>query len=1124
MADINVSMGVDNTGALKSLKQVENSIDNLVNKFSKLRSVAVGIKVNTGDAINEIKSIQDKLNGLNASVAGSIKLDNTEAIKAINEVRSKLASLNLTTSGNVGVDSSAAVANVKKLEAEVASLSAMLNNRNKVQVDTKSAVSSLKAAQSEAKSLSNSMSGLKSAIAGIGIATIIAQVNGMAVTVTNLSRATGIGTSTVKAYGDAIAASGGDFRGGVEDLTDLTKAIDDARKGNSDAQISFAQLGIGLKDLSVLSEEDIFKKTISGLASIQDASKRTTMSMALLGGEFKKVDIQSVSKSMNAAGGGGGANVSAIKAASDAQKAISDNMIKLQTAILNVIEPLNKLISKIDVSTAAFESFIKFVGYAAATFLLFTKVLAPANAALGLLNRSAVVIGTTVTSVLLSPLAALRTAFIGITGVIARFAGFLLGPLITAFKQLQIILLGASTLLRAVGISFGSLGALTTIFAGGITTVIVSLAKFVLRMAGVVGIVITVVQALDALIELFFGFSIIDDSIAYIKKLWNSIDGIGGAFTMLAKLILSPISMLDYLFEKMAGFSALDWVSEKVGGLTGLFKLFLKAVFLPVTAIDGLINALTGFSIFDWLDEKLGGISGAFKLLAKLLFIVPTAIDFLLQKITGFSIFDWATEKLGNMTKGLKEVLGLQAKVGTQADVRKVDNKIAEDNPEIFKMPKKEDDKGKPVIDAQRGIRIELQKTLAAYQDQNAELSRTMAFQNQMIGLDDDAINRKQKLFDLESNYLGQIKALKDQYVAMRDAAANGTDEEKNAFSAFASQYAAFAGKITAEYNRQKVQVNDLISAEEVLKDREKQKLIVIEAITKQMERQAALGDIIRGINDKTVDMKFEASLKGLDPYKAEIARINEEARKGALEAGRSFADQFATDDPLGLTPEDTMSLANGLELIAQKYKAISVQQIKQLDESRTWKSGWDEAFEAYADSATNAANMARDAFSSFSSGMDKLIDTFVTTGKFAFGDFAKSVIADLIKIELKAQAMSALKMLTGGNGISGAMSTIGSFFGGFFAEGGQPPLGKASIVGEKGPELFVPKSAGTIVPNGGFGGATVQQPIINNNTYVTNNVSAVDAKSVAQLFQENRKQLFGVIETARKEMPGRTR
>ena len=34
------------------------------------------------------------------------------------------------------------------------------------------------------------------------------------------------------------------------------------------------------------------------------------------------------------------------------------------------------------------------------------------------------------------------------------------------------------------------------------------------------------------------------------------------------------------------------------------------------------------------------------------------------------------------------------------------------------------------------------------------------------------------------------------------------------------------------------------------------------------------------------------------------------------------------------------------------------------------------------------------------------------------------------------------------------------------FADGGRPPTGKPSIVGERGPELFVPDSAGTIIPN----------------------------------------------------------
>lgn len=41
------------------------------------------------------------------------------------------------------------------------------------------------------------------------------------------------------------------------------------------------------------------------------------------------------------------------------------------------------------------------------------------------------------------------------------------------------------------------------------------------------------------------------------------------------------------------------------------------------------------------------------------------------------------------------------------------------------------------------------------------------------------------------------------------------------------------------------------------------------------------------------------------------------------------------------------------------------------------------------------------------------------------------------------------------------------------FANGGRPPVGRPSIVGERGPELFVPDSAGTIVPNHALGGGT---------------------------------------------------
>lgn len=62
------------------------------------------------------------------------------------------------------------------------------------------------------------------------------------------------------------------------------------------------------------------------------------------------------------------------------------------------------------------------------------------------------------------------------------------------------------------------------------------------------------------------------------------------------------------------------------------------------------------------------------------------------------------------------------------------------------------------------------------------------------------------------------------------------------------------------------------------------------------------------------------------------------------------------------------------------------------------------------------------------------------------------------------------------------------SLFGGLFADGGRPPLNKVSVVGERGPELFVPDTAGTIVPNdqmGRGGGPTF---------FVDNRGASVDA------------------------------
>ncbi len=84
------------------------------------------------------------------------------------------------------------------------------------------------------------------------------------------------------------------------------------------------------------------------------------------------------------------------------------------------------------------------------------------------------------------------------------------------------------------------------------------------------------------------------------------------------------------------------------------------------------------------------------------------------------------------------------------------------------------------------------------------------------------------------------------------------------------------------------------------------------------------------------------------------------------------------------------------------------------------------------------------------------------------------------------------------GSSISNAFSGIGSFFSGMFggfASGGYAMAGQPYMVGENGPELFIPGASGQVMPNdsiGGFGGTTVVQ-----------NISTPDANSFRRASQQ---------------------
>ena len=114
--------------------------------------------------------------------------------------------------------------------------------------------------------------------------------------------------------------------------------------------------------------------------------------------------------------------------------------------------------------------------------------------------------------------------------------------------------------------------------------------------------------------------------------------------------------------------------------------------------------------------------------------------------------------------------------------------------------------------------------------------------------------------------------------------------------------------------------------------------------------------------------------------------------------------------------------------------------------------------------------------------------------GTRSLGEAARSILNDIASSLLRIGINAALTGLFGG-------TKIGDFLG--FANGGRPPVGRASIVGEKGPELFIPKTSGTIIPNNQIGGAG--GGIVNN---INVNVSAEGMQSNAN---EDRGKELGV-------------
>ena len=257
----------------------------------------------------------------------------------------------------------------------------------------------------------------------------------------------------------------------------------------------------------------------------------------------------------------------------------------------------------------------------------------------------------------------------------------------------------------------------------------------------------------------------------------------------------------------------------------------------------------------------------------------------------------------------------------------------------------------------------------------------------------------------------------------------------------------------------------------------------------------------------------FQTDLIGMNAQAQEIANVK---RKNFLAVEQQIWD--AEQSGTKLTADTQQRLRDE----AVKSTAVMIKAIEaRWDAERSWETGVNKALNNYIDTVTNAATQSERLFTNAFKGMEDGLVSFVQTGKLDFKSLANSIIADLIRIQIQNSIMKPLAQATSGMSLSGMFSSAGNFLSGLFkADGGPVAGGQPYIVGEQGPEWFVPNGAGTIIPNGKSPGTTASpdggdsssgQAPININF----SVRAMDARSFQSAMVQNKAVVVGIVNQA---------
>jgi len=255
---------------------------------------------------------------------------------------------------------------------------------------------------------------------------------------------------------------------------------------------------------------------------------------------------------------------------------------------------------------------------------------------------------------------------------------------------------------------------------------------------------------------------------------------------------------------------------------------------------------------------------------------------------------------------------------------------------------------------------------------------------------------------------------------------------------------------------------------------------------------------------------------KFLEDQKASIELLKLEGQQASMTA---LDYKLLTDQQKFKSELDKLLIGkSGEKVDAFRAEAMALQETKiQLMEAnqvykQSIEGGFMEGLAKIREKAMDVGGQISDAMQNAFSGMEDALVSFVMTGKADFKSLANSIISDLIRIQIRSMlggmfggggGFNFLSLLGLGGGIGSRTTIAGGATGGLRANGGPVSANSPYIVGEKGPELFMPGSSGSIVPNNALGGNSGGGVTINQTINISTGVQQTVRAEIQQLLPQ---------------------